>query len=103
MHSSTRPLFVNGRFLCQTLTGVQRFAVEVTRAIDRLMAASEWPETAVLLPRPPPGAMIPSFSRLRLAELGRTHGHVWEQTELPIGARHGILINLGNTAPVLAG
>jgi glycosyltransferase involved in cell wall biosynthesis len=99
-----RPLFVNGRFLGQPVTGVQRFAVEITRAIDRLIEKSEWPETTLLLPpRAEPDSPMPSFSRLRLAEFGRTHGHTWEQTELPLGARGGILINLGNTAPVLGG
>ena len=59
--------FLNGRFLTQPVTGVQRFAVEITAAIDRLAAAGEWPETAVLVPRSPrptlaarPGATPPS-------------------------------------------
>jgi glycosyltransferase involved in cell wall biosynthesis len=98
--------FLNGRFLTQPVTGVQRFAVEITAAIDRLAAAGEWPETAVLVPRPAasarPGA-LPAFQRLALREIGRMRGHAWEQAELPAGARGGVLVSLGNTAPVLAG
>ena len=33
-------------------------------------------------------------------EIGKTRGHLWEQLELPRVAKHGYLINLGNTAPL---
>ncbi|HEY0181296.1 MAG TPA: glycosyltransferase, partial [Rhodopila sp.] len=99
-------VFLNGRFLTQALTGVQRFSSEITTAIDQLVAAGEWPETVVLAPRSgfsgngrPPG----DYLRLKLKETGRTRGHLWEQIELPAAARSGILVNLGNTAPMLAG
>jgi glycosyltransferase involved in cell wall biosynthesis len=103
----TPSVYLNGRFLTQSLTGVQRFSAEVTAAIDRLMTAGKWPETVILAPRSSiagisnfcPG----DYQRLRLKETGQTRGHVWEQTELPVAARGGILVNLGNTAPMLAG
>jgi glycosyltransferase involved in cell wall biosynthesis len=100
-------VFLNGRFLSQSITGVQRFSAEITAAIDRLVAAGDWPETVVLAPRPgrPKAGAWPAFSyqQLRLREVGRLQGHLWEQAELPGAARGGVLVSLGNTAPMLAG
>jgi hypothetical protein len=70
------------------------------------MTSREWPETAVLAPRagrPEAGGRAATHRRLRLREVGNMRGHLWEQAELPGAARGGILVNLGNTAPVLAG
>ena len=100
-------MFLNGRFLRQSVTGVQRFSAEIAAAIDRLVAVGEWPDTVVLAPRPAQleaiGRVAAPYGRLRLREVGRMHGHLWEQAELPTAARGGVLVSLGNTAPVLAG
>ena len=100
-------VFLNGRFLTQTVTGVQRFSIEIVKAIDDLMLQGNWPETILLAPRASATATATyagaSYSTLRLQEAGRTRGHIWEQTELPAAARGGILINLGNTAPLMFG
>lgn len=103
----TPSVFLNGRFLSQSVTGVQRFSTEITTAIDRLVAREEWPDTVVLAPRQAAShasAWMPSsYRRLRLRAVGHMQGHLWEQAELPGAARGGILVSLGNTAPVLAG
>ena len=44
---------INGRFLTQGMTGVQRFATELTAAADALAALGHWPPARVLHP---PGA-----------------------------------------------
>jgi glycosyltransferase involved in cell wall biosynthesis len=100
------PVFVNGRFLSQPVTGVQRFSAEIVGAIGALMVRGEWPETSVLTPHlagerasGPKGAAGP----LREHPVGQRHGHLWEQIDLPRAARGGVLVNLGNTAPLLAG
>jgi glycosyltransferase involved in cell wall biosynthesis len=103
----TRSVFLNGRFLRQAVTGVQRFSAEMTIAIDQLVLSGEWPETVILAPSSVEpdigGSAVAAYQRLRLRQIGRTQGHLWEQTELPNAARGGVLVNLGNTAPVLAG
>ena len=100
-------VFLNGRFLDQPVTGVQRFSFEISTAIGRLVENGDWPETAMLAPRQRPSngprRIAPFGRRLRLQHVGRTRGHVWEQAELPGAARHGVLVSLGNTAPLLAG
>ena len=107
MSPSMPQIFLNGRFLGQRVTGVQRFSSEIAAAIDDLIEQGKWPETIVLAP---PGTVdnikreaSAAYTRLKLREIGRTRGHVWEQTELSSAARRGTLINLGNTAPLLAG
>lgn len=106
-----QPVFLNGRFLDQPMTGVQRFSTEIAAAIDCLPTDGDWPETTVLAPReravapsgPAPNGRAPCFRRLRFEIVGTRHGHLWEQAELPGAARGGVLVSLGNTAPVLAG
>lgn len=100
----TRCVYLNGRFLTQPLTGVQRFSAEVTAAIDRLSTQGKWPKTTVLAPRGSlTGSCLGDYHRLQLKEVGRTSGHLWEQTELPAAARGGLLVNLGNTGPIASG
>jgi glycosyltransferase involved in cell wall biosynthesis len=80
-------LFVNGRFLTQALTGVQRFAHEIARALP-------CPFTLLAPPAAPDAPGLP------LRRVGRRAGHAWEQFDLPRHAAGGILLNLGNTAPL---
>ncbi len=87
-----QPLYVNGRFVTQGLSGVQRFATEISRALLALEGAG----ARLLVPAG--GAQLWPGAR----ETGRLHGQAWEQCELPCQARDGILVNLGNTAPLLA-
>jgi len=102
-----KPIFLNGRFLSQTMTGVQRFSAEIAIAIDGLMEKGAWPETTMLAPRAASSTasreISSSYTRLGLQEIGHSKGHLWEQTELAAAAREGMLISLGNTAPLLAG
>ncbi|WP_284944673.1 glycosyltransferase family 4 protein [Acidisoma cladoniae] len=100
----TGPVFLNGRFVSQPVTGVQRFSAEIVGAIERLMQMDAWPETTLLTPKMGNRTRLATpSSRLQTREVGTRSGHVWEQMELPKAARRGTLISLGNTAPVLAG
>ncbi len=95
-------VFINGRFLSQTVTGVQRSALETVRALDRL-AASRDPgflglEGEILTP---PGARaLSGLTRFPVRRVGFASGHLWEQIELPWYARTGILVSLANAAPL---
>lgn len=90
-------VYLNGRFLAQALSGVQRFAVEMTSALGREWPAFSASQPLVLMPS---GKPLTSLS-VPIESVGRTHGQLWEQVELPYRARGGLLINLGNSAPLL--
>lgn len=92
---------LNGRFLTQGLTGVQRYAREITRALDQLVAAGEAPPIRLLAP---PGAEgLEAYPFLAPRIVGARSGQLWEQLDLPRALQGDFLLNLGNTAPLLAG
>lgn len=88
----SRPVYINGRFLTQNFSGVQRFATEVTLALQSLR-----PESVRLLV--PPGNLAAPIAGS--IQIGRLSGQGWEQLELPRRASDGLLLNLGNTAPLM--
>lgn len=92
---------INGRFLTQPLSGVQRYAREIVRELDRLIgeghALARGLELALLVP---PGAgETPRLASIPVRRAGSGEGHLWEQAVLP---RHveGGLLSLCNTGPV---
>ncbi len=89
-------LALNGRFVGQRFSGVQRFATEITAA---WAAMPDAPRPTLLLPAaaPPPPWDLPT------QRVGTRAGQLWEQAELPRALAGRYLINLGNTAPLLAG
>ncbi len=91
---------INGRYLTQGMTGVQRFATEIVAAADALAVAGAWPAARVLHPADARDAGLQAF---RPESVGSRSGQAWEQIDLPRALRGDLLLNLGNTAPVLAG
>jgi len=94
-------VFINGRFLTQRQTGVQRMALETVRAIDGLLAgAAGRGLTATLLA--PAGTTVPAFERIAVRKGGSFKGgYGWEQFDLPRLAMGGVLLNLCNLGPVI--
>lgn len=91
-------LYVNARFLTQKMTGVQRFALEIS-----LMLQKEMGDQIVFL--------VPNNSRVDetirqkfpLTIVGKHKGYLWEQIELPRYLQkknNPLLINLCNAAPI---
>lgn len=96
------PVFVNGRFLTQRMTGVQRYASRLLAALDARLAAE--PPAAPWTLLLPPGATAPALEAIAARPLrwhapGGTHG--WEQAALPWAARRGLLLSLAGGAPAL--
>src|SRR5687768_15855254 len=97
MASKRTPLVVNGRFLTQPVTGVQRVAQQITLALDELACRGACGPGVVLTP---PHARSMSCRCFSVSAVGRFSGQMWEQFELPRHARDGLVLNLGNTAPL---
>ena len=95
-------VYINGRFLTQPLSGMQRFAGEMVTAIDLLLsedkALASRLRFEVLLPRGPRRAA--HWRNIPVTETGRLKGHAWEQVELAWAARDGILVNLAAAGPL---
>jgi glycosyltransferase involved in cell wall biosynthesis len=95
-------IYVNGRFLTQPLSGMQRYAEEMVTAIDRLLDAE--PEVrkqfSVVVLAPKGDRRMPNWSRVPIRSIGYLKGHAWEQLELAIHARDGILFNLSGSGPL---
>jgi glycosyltransferase involved in cell wall biosynthesis len=93
------PLAVNGRFLTQPLSGVQRYALEILTALDRLLPADCAP-IPVLHPGPPLSEP-PVWRILRPTPAGPLTGHLWEQVALARAARRRRLLSLCGAGPLL--
>ena len=91
---------INGRFLTQGMTGVQRFATEIVAAADALALAGDWPAARVLHPAGAREAGLHAFSA---EAVGARSGQAWEQIDLPRARGDDFLVNLGNTAPLFGG
>lgn len=94
---------INGRFLSQPRTGVQRYAWEIIHALDREIARRHplASNLDVELVVPPAVEELPRFQAIRTRRTGSGSGHVWEQTILPRHVQGGT-ISLTNTGPLAA-
>jgi glycosyltransferase involved in cell wall biosynthesis len=97
-------IYINGRFLTQNQTGVQRYSREVVAAIDRLLARGDCPpmlrnaKWSLLAPR---GAQcdIP-LKRIKFVQMGSGSGHLWEQLYLSRYSASGRLLSPANSGPI---
>jgi glycosyltransferase involved in cell wall biosynthesis len=93
---------INGRFLTQAMTGVQRYAMEMVRALDhQLMVSGELRSRyAMRLVAPAHYDSPMELRHIPTVSVGRLKGQAWEQLELPFHTRGRLLLNLCNTAPL---
>ena len=92
---------INGRFLTQRMSGVQRFASETIKAIDALLDTEDY---SVLKGRVkilvPPKARDFPLKNIPLRRCGWSGGYLWEQIEFPLHAAGALLLNLCMLGPV---
>jgi len=95
-------IVINGRFLTQRLTGVQRYAYEL---VNKMLEQGSDLVVAV-----PPGELFKGYKidGWPITRTGRLNGHLWEQLSLPIFIRsqkkkwgNYILVNFCNAAPIV--
>jgi glycosyltransferase involved in cell wall biosynthesis len=93
---------INGRFLTQRSSGVQRFAAEAIKAIDRLLAgdfAALKGRVEILAPR---AARDFPLRNIPLRRVGHFSGYAWEQIEYPLHGAGQLLLNLCMLGPLAA-
>ena len=99
-------LWINGRFIDRPVTGVERVAREVIRALQAhcldadgcLLTDSGRLRVKLIAPRGTGGAR--EYLGIEVVRAGCTGGHLWEQIELPLLTRGNPLLSLCNTGPL---
>lgn len=89
-------IYINARFLTQKTTGVQRFAIEVSKHLKLLL-----PDLKFVSPKNIIQKELADY--FNVETFGSFSSHLWEQVELPIFLKNKnspLLINFGNTAPL---
>lgn len=91
-------VYINARFLRQQVTGVQRYAIEISRRLKVLYGNQ-------IIFVAPKGIVNKAVGReLNVVFVGRFSGYFWEQIELPLFLKSKgspLLVNLCNMAPLL--
>lgn len=94
-------IYINGKFLAQRITGVQRYALEMTKAIDELIGNNkELQKKKFILIVPRNILYMPKLKNILILKKGMMCGQIWEQLELPIYTRDGFLLSFANGAPL---
>ncbi|WP_249209781.1 glycosyltransferase family 4 protein [Bradyrhizobium manausense] len=95
---------INGRFLSQSLTGVQRYAAEIVKAMDHLLASKSAPSQLLdadwQMLTPPDAQKLPGLRRIQVKQVGTLQGHAWDQIDLARAAAGTRLVSLANSGPV---
>lgn len=102
-HGSAGPrrVVVNGRFLSQPRTGVQRYGVETLRALDHCLGQDpRWLAGGRFQLAVPLDAQVPMLEHFEIHTLPWLAGHLWEQVSLARFARGAELINFSYSGPV---
>jgi glycosyltransferase involved in cell wall biosynthesis len=108
MADAHRTFWINGRFLFRNVTGVERVAHELLRALaqaclntqgEMMHNGQQW-SFRIAVPGGEAKDLGPSLYGMPIDRVGRRTGHAWEQLELARFQPQGFLINLCNTAPL---
>ena len=101
--SRRRTVYLNGRFLSQPLTGVQRVASELVSSLDSLAGDEIADSIRFELLTPQDAERTLKLANIPQRKVGCLSGYAWEQLELPWHARSGRLLSFCNLGPVLHG
>jgi glycosyltransferase involved in cell wall biosynthesis len=95
-------IYINGRFLSQPLTGVQRYARELLNQFDLLVKTSDVFKNVGLYCLVPRGMEIKNpWQNITMEEIGINQGNFWEQLDLPLYLRGKFLFSPTSTGPAL--
>lgn len=91
-----KDIIVNARFLTRHITGLERYAIEISRQLKKIQPSLTFIAPDDILHRS-------AAKELGVELYGKLKGHFWEQIELPFLLRQRnrpLLINLMNTGPM---
>lgn len=92
---------INGRFLTRRVTGVDRYARELVKRLDRYFGINE---AVILLPGNCEPIDWEPTENIVLQKYGKLSGAMWEQFDLPryTRKRNLLTVNLCNTGPLFS-
>lgn len=95
-----KKIYINGRFLTQNITGVQRYAIEIIKALDKYLNNNDLNyEFEIVCPKNIKQKLI--LKNIKIKQIGILKGHLWEQIELPLYVKNKLLFNFCNCAPLV--
>ncbi|KPW45735.1 Glycosyl transferase, group 1 family protein [Pseudomonas syringae pv. philadelphi] len=89
-------IFINSRFLTQDVSGVQRYAEQMCRALQRL-------RNDLIFVAPRNIRLHDCAKTLDVQHIGHATGHLWEQVDLPLHLKrkgNPLLVSISNTGPM---
>jgi len=103
MSGALPKIAINGRFLTQRASGVQRFAAEAIKAIDAQLDSDAYRalKGRIEILAPPQARDFP-LKNIPLGRVGFFSGYIWEQLEFPLHAGGRLLLNLCMLGPLIA-
>lgn len=93
-------ILINGNFLCRSLTGIERSALETCRRLDTLLGNSSL-EVSLLVPAN--AKAVPEFDNITLVRTGPLRSFPrWDLLQFPAACRkmRATALNFSNTAPL---
>lgn len=91
-------LFINGRFLAQKVTGVQRVGIELLKALDKMI-----PPGKIEVLTPPQVINHVELKNIKITVVGKKSNHFWVQWVLPryVKKKGGKLLTISGLCPFL--
>lgn len=91
-------IIINGRFLTQRLTGVQRYAIEIIKCLPKQILGHE---IVIAVPKGY-NSNKENYFNYKLLKIGKFKSHLWEQFELPAFAKKNdaLILNFSGIAPI---
>lgn len=90
-------IVINGKFLAQRISGVQRYAHELLAEFDKLCN-----DLDVEIAVPKNVEELPNYSNIKSIKIGKFKSNFWEQISFPryVKKKKAISLNLCNSAPL---
>lgn len=97
-----KKIYINGRFLTQNITGVQRYAIEIVKALDKYLNEHDLKDKykfEIVCPKNIKQKI--DLKNIKIKQIGNFKGHLWEQIDLPLYVKDKFLFNFCNCAPLV--
>ena len=94
-------IYINGRFLTQPVTGVQRYSLALMRYFDLLLEEKFYSEEIKLVCLAPNEDFVakPAWKNIEVRRIGIGKKNIWEQIDLPLYLNGQLLFSPANTGP----